>query len=86
MENSVRKSTVNQIVMFRSNSSQLAALVDILQKKPAFALSMNRLQRGALGDRLMAKDKNTPGAEVKNQSASTVLSDTIFSIQVIATP
>jgi hypothetical protein len=86
MVNSVRKSTVNQIVMFRSSDSQLAALVDILQKKPAFALSMNRLQRGALGDRLMAKDKNTPGAEVKNQSAATVLSDTIFSIQVIATP
>ena len=86
MENSVRKSTVNQIVMFRSSDSQLAALVDILQKKPAFALSMNRLQRGALGDRLMAKDKNTPGAEVKNQNASTILSDTIFSIQVIATP
>ncbi|HIA61936.1 MAG TPA: zf-HC2 domain-containing protein [Planctomycetes bacterium] len=86
MENSVRKSTVNQIVMFRSNSSQLAALVDILQKKPTFALSMNRLQRGALGDRLMAKNKDAPGAEVKNQSASAVLSDTIFSIQVIATP
>ena len=86
MENSVRKSTVNQIVMFRSSDSQLAALVDILQKKPAFAISMNRLQRGTLGDRLMAKDKNTPGAEVKNQNASTILSDTIFSIQVIATP
>ena len=86
MENSVRKSTVNQIVMFRSNDSQLAALVDMLQKKPAFALSMNRLQRSAFGDRLRAKDKDTPGAEVKNQSASTILSDTIFSIQVIETP
>jgi len=86
MENSVRKSAVNQIVMFRSNASQLAVLVGVLQKNPEFALSMNRLQRGALGARLMAKDKDAPGAEVKDQSATTILSDTIFSIQVIATP
>jgi hypothetical protein len=86
MENSVQKSTVNQIVMFRSNASQLATLVGVLHTNPEFALSMNRLQRGALGERFMAKNKDTPGAEAKDQSAATILSDTIFSIQVIATP
>ena len=84
-ENKVRKSTVNQIVMFRSNASQLAVLVAVLQKNPAATLSMNHLQRSALGNRLMAKDNDT-SANVKNQNTTTIMSDTIFSIQVIAIP
>ena len=84
-ENKVRKSTVNQIIMFRSNASQLAVLVAVLQKNPAVALSMNHLQRNALGSRLMAKDNDTT-ANIKNQNTTTIMSDTIFSIQVIATP
>jgi anti-sigma factor RsiW len=84
-ENKVRKSTVNQIVMFRSNASQLAVLVAVLQKNPAATLSMNHLQRSALENRLMAKDNDT-SANVKNQNTTTIMSDTIFSIQVIAIP
>jgi hypothetical protein len=84
-ENRVRKSTVNQIVMFRSNASQLAALIAVLQKNPEVALSMNHLQRRAFENRLIAKNKDTP-ADIKNQSTTTKISDTIFSIQVIATP
>lgn len=84
-ENKVRKSTVNQIIMFRSNASQLAVLVAVLQKNPEVALSMNHLQRNALGSRLMAKDNDTT-ANIKNQNTTTIMSDTIFSIQVIATP
>ena len=84
-ENKVRKSTVNQIVMFRSNASQLAVLVAVLQKNSAATLSMNHLQRSALGNRLMAKDNDT-SANVKNQNTTTIMSDTIFSIQVIAIP
>jgi hypothetical protein len=84
-ENRVRKSTVNQIVMFRSNASQLAALIAVLQKNPEVALSMNHLQRSELGSRLMAKDNDTT-ANIKNQNTTTIMSDTIFSIQVIATP
>ncbi|MBT4692063.1 MAG: zf-HC2 domain-containing protein [Planctomycetaceae bacterium] len=86
MENNVQKSTVNQIVMFRSNANQLVVLVDALQKNPAFALSMNHLQRGALENGRMAKNKEAPSVEVNDQGATTVLSDTIFSIQVIVTP
>ncbi len=85
-ENRVRKSTVNQIVMFRSNASQLAVLVAVLQKNPEVALSMNHLQRRAFGNRLTTEIKDAPSAKVKNQGATTILSDTIFSIQVIATP
>jgi anti-sigma factor RsiW len=85
-ENRVRKSTVNQIVMFRSNASQLAALIAVLQKNPEVALSMNHLQRRAFGNRLTTEIKDAPSAKVKNQGATTILSDTIFSIQVIATP
>jgi len=84
-ENKVRKSTVNQIVMFRSNASQLAVLVAVLQKNPAATLSMNHLQRSALENRLIAKDNDT-SANVKNQNTTTIMSDTIFSIQVIAIP
>jgi anti-sigma factor RsiW len=84
-ENQVRKSTVNQIVMFRSNASQLAVLVAVLQKNPAATLSMNHLQRSALENQLMAKDNDT-SANVKNQNTTTIMSDTIFSIQVIAIP
>jgi anti-sigma factor RsiW len=84
-ENKVRKSTVNQIVMFRSNASQLAVLVAVLQKNSAATLSMNHLQRSALENRLMAKDNDT-SANVKNQNTTTIMSDTIFSIQVIAIP
>ena len=84
-ENRVRKSTVNQIVMFRSNASQLAALIAVLQKNPEVALSMNHLQRRAFENRLIAKNKDTP-ADIKNQNTTTKISDTIFSIQVIATP
>jgi hypothetical protein len=61
-------------------------LVDALQKNPAFALSMNHLQRGALENGRMAKNKEAPSVEVNDQGATTVLSDTIFSIQVIVTP
>ena len=77
-ENKVQKSTVNQIVMFRSNASQLAGLIAVLQKNPEVILSMNHLQRYALGNQLMAKDNN--------QNTSTIMSDTIFSIQVIKAP
>jgi len=85
-ENRVRKSNVNQIVMFRSNASQLAALIAVLQKNPEVALSMNHLQRRTFGNRLTTEIKDAPSAKVKNQGATTILSDTIFSIQVIATP
>lgn len=84
-ENKVQKSTVNQIVMFRSNASQLAGLIAVLQKNPEVILSMNHLQRYALGNQLMAKDNNT-SANVKNQNTTTIMSDTIFSIQVIKAP
>ena len=84
-ENRVRKSTVNQIVMFRSNASQLATLIAVLQKNPEVALSMNHLQRRAFENRLVTKNKDAP-ADMKNQSTATKISDTIFSIQVIATP
>lgn len=86
MENLVQKSTSNQIVMFRSNGSQLTTLVRMLQKNSAFTLSMNRLQRGALESQLGAKNKDTFKAENKNLSEAAILSDTIFSIQIIATP
>ena len=86
MAKPVQKSAVNQIVMFRSNASQLATLVGALQKNPEFALSMNHLQRSALGKTLTTEIKDAPSAKVKNQGATTILSDTIFSIQVIATP
>jgi anti-sigma factor RsiW len=84
-ENRVRKSTVNQIVLFRSNASQLAALIAVLKKNPEVALSMNHLQRRAFANQLVAKNKDTP-ANIKNQTTTTKISDTIFSIQVIATP
>ncbi|MEE2842948.1 MAG: zf-HC2 domain-containing protein [Planctomycetota bacterium] len=84
-ENRVLKSTVNQIVMFRSNASQLATLIAVLQKNPEVALSMNHLQRRAFENRLVTKNKDAP-ADMKNQSTATKISDTIFSIQVIATP
>ena len=86
MENLVQKSTSNQIVMFRSNGSQLTTLVRMLQKNSAFTLSMNRLQRGALESQLGAKNKDTLNAENKNLNEAAILSDTIFSIQIIATP
>jgi anti-sigma factor RsiW len=85
-KNNVRKSEVHQIVMLRATASQLEALLRILQQNPDFALSMNHLQRGALGSQLMEKNKDTPRADTKHQSAAAILSDTIFSIQVIATP
>ena len=72
--------------MFRSNASQLAALIAVLQKNPEVALSMNHLQRRTFGNRLTTEIKDAPSAKVKNQGATTILSDTIFSIQVIATP
>ena len=85
MESSVRKSTVNQIVLFRSNASQLAALIDVLQKNPVVALSINRLQRSTLENRLSAKNEES-SAKIKNQKTTTIMADTIFSIQVITTP
>ena len=86
MENLVQKSTSNQIVMFRSNGSQLTTLVRMLQKNSAFTLSMNHLQRGALESQRGAKNKDTFEAENQNLSEAAILSDTIFSIQIIATP
>ena len=81
VKNSVRKSAGNQIVMFRSNTNQLEALVGNLQKNSAFVLSMNNLQRAT-----QEKQKKTPSTDSKDQSTIITLSDTIFSIQVIAAP
>ena len=86
LKSSVRKSTANQIVLFRSNVSQLEVLVGLLQKNSAFVLSMNHLQHGAQAKRSADKEKNSPNANSKDQNAIMALSDTIFSIQVIATP
>jgi len=47
---------------------------------------MNHLQHGAQAKRSADKEKNSPNANSKDQNAIMALSDTIFSIQVIATP
>ncbi|MGY8733193.1 MAG: anti-sigma factor family protein [Pirellulales bacterium] len=85
MNNGVQKSTFNQIVMFRSDTSQLEVLVGMLQKNSSFVLSMNHLQRGT-PEGQPAEEKNTPNANSKDQKTALTLSDTIFSVQVIGTP
>ena len=86
MKNSVQKSAFNQIVMFRSTASQLEALVGVLQKNSSFVLSMNHLQRGTQEGRPLEKNKHTPSANSKDQQTAITLLDTIFSVQVVATP